>query len=447
MTAIDPPSSSAAGPELGPPTPRDRLPGVDLRQTLALSDDTGILQHARFAAPDPHHGYCIDDNARALIAGLRHGQVSDGRQAGLPLHRYLAFFSYAFHEQRGVFRNFLSYDRRWLEDEGSEDSQGRGLWALGMAAQLGGGPSVRELARSLFDHAYPVVHGFEHLRASAFALLGLDHALQAEPGHGGWAEAFERLAERLWSAYEAGADGGWRWWEPVATYDNAKLPHALLVAGRRLGRSAWVDAALESLGWLVEQQTRLDAAGRTYLSVIGNDGWLKRGEAKADFDQQPLEAYAIVEAALEAARLTGDARWEDAAWMGLDWFLGRNDLGARLVDDETGGCQDGLHPTGPNRNQGAESVLAYLLSVLEVHRYAAEGALASTPAGDGAAGSGSVAQGDGDDARVLGLGVAGASGFAGFCLEAWAGVQGARPVAVWSRTAASAARLAESHGL
>ncbi|MEM7682281.1 MAG: Gfo/Idh/MocA family oxidoreductase [Planctomycetota bacterium] len=448
MTALPPASApDSPAPALPDPPGRDRLPEIDLRQTLALSDDTGILQHARFAAPDPHHGYCIDDNARALIAGLRLGQVDPDAGAGaLPLNRYLAFCSYAFNAERGVFRNFLSYDRRWLEEEGSHDSQGRALWALGMAARLGAAPSVRELARNLFDHAVHTAERFEHLRSCAFGLLGLDHALSVEPDHGGWSKQHDALAERLIKAYHASAEPGWRWWEPVATYDNAKLPHALLCAGRRLGRADLTDAGLESLGWLLEQQTRRDSAGRPYLSVIGNDGWLKRGAPKADFDQQPLEAYALVDASLDAARITGEARWIDAAWMGLSWFLGRNDLGTPLVDPDTGGCRDGLLPTGPNRNQGAESVLAYLLSVLEMHRFVREqtSGLAVSKTHTGASGPLMTHP---TTPEVLGLGIAGASGFAAFCLEAWRPVKGLRPVRVWSRSAASAARLAERFGL
>ncbi|MEM9882079.1 MAG: hypothetical protein AAF800_04070 [Planctomycetota bacterium] len=357
--------------------PMESLPEADLRHLRRLTDMTGIAQHAVYATPDPRHGYCIDDNARALIAVLWHAELRPeaSKQTDALLHTYLMFLSYAFNEQTRRFRNFMGFERNWLEDTGSHDSQGRGLWAAGLTAKLGPQAAARALGREVYGKALPGLAGLAYPRSWAFGLLGIDAVLDVEPGHGESVAAFAFHAGRLFDAYHSGSGGSWPWCEDVVTYDNAKLPQALLVAGRRLGDAAMLDAGRRSLRWLLEVQTEPHDDGKPRLSVIGNDGWLRRGGPRAAFDQQPLEAYALVEACLVAARMAeGDDErtdWERSARMSLDWFLGRNDLGASLVDDETGGGRDGLQPGGVNQNQGAESTLAWVLSVLAMRRYAA----------------------------------------------------------------------------
>ncbi|MEM7576945.1 MAG: hypothetical protein AAF328_05655 [Planctomycetota bacterium] len=380
-------------------------PTVDLRQVRRLTDDTGLIQHAVYATPDPHHGYCIDDNARALLATLRLAELRELGPPGdeaLPIHTYLQFVFYAFNPDPtqttepqpgseggfavvaadgappGRFRNFMGFNRAWLEDRGSEDSQGRALWALGEAVRHGPTPNVRDLAAEVYARSLPGVARVAHARSWAFAILGLVRYLEAQPGHEPTRLVLEEFSTRLAEALRANRRDGWPWWEPVVTYDNAKLPHALLLSGQLLGDPAMCDDALASLAWLLKQQTVTDPAdGATHLSVIGNNGWLTRdGQAvhKAKFDQQPLEAYALVDACLDAARYTAAdpaaaLAWETRAWRCFGWFVGRNDLGVNLIDPHTGGCRDGLHENGVNRNQGAESTLAYLLAVLELHRY------------------------------------------------------------------------------
>ncbi|MEM6458191.1 MAG: hypothetical protein AAF710_02235 [Planctomycetota bacterium] len=357
--------------------PTGSLPAADLSHLRRLTDMTGIAQHAVYATPDPRHGYCIDDNARALIAVLWHAELDPAEAASAEplLQTYLMFLSYAFNQETRRFRNFMGFERNWLEDTGSHDSQGRGLWAAGLTAKLGPQAAVRALGREVYGKALPGLADLAYPRSWAFGLLGIDAVLDAEPGHEESAEALAFNAGRLFDAYRAGSEGGWPWWEDVVTYDNAKLPHALLVAGRRLGDAAMLDAGRRSLRWLLEVQTETHGDGKPRLSIIGNDGWLRRGGQRAAFDQQPLEAYALVEACLVAARLAeadGErAGWERSARMGLDWFLGRNDLGVPLIDAETGGGRDGLQPGGVNQNQGAESTLAWVLSVLAMRRYAA----------------------------------------------------------------------------
>lgn len=353
---VDPPSIEAVAWE--------PFPAIDLRQLLRMSDDTGMFQHALYGMPDPNHGYCIDDNARALIAAMLYADLHAYDEREVPAHRYLTFLAYAFNEETRMFRNFMSYDRRWLEEEGSQDSQGRTIWALGTALRLAPLGGIRDLSRNLLFKGIPAVEKFGFIRSWAFALLGLDQFLKAEPDTYAQ-ELRDRFANRLFDAYQQHATDDWPWWEDLVTYDNAKLSHALLVSGRAMDRSDMMEAGLHALRWLLEVQT----APQGHLSIIGNDGWLRRGHDKAAFDQQPLEAYAMLHACLTAAQLTGDNAWAHHAWRCFQWFRGHNDVGVPLYVDETGGCYDGLHEGGVNQNQGAESSLAYLLSVLELHRH------------------------------------------------------------------------------
>jgi len=353
------------------------LPHIDLRHVFVLTDGTGILQHANRGTPDLHHGYCTDDNARALIATVKLWALPQDAWApaepDLPgpndvlvaTQRYLAFLAYAFNPDHGRFRNFMQYDRSWLEDLGSEDSHARTIWALGTAYRLAPNDGVRELADDLMDRALPAIEGFDSLRPWAYALLGLDEYLLARPDHEPGCRLHRELTRRLFDLWRSHAGDDWPWWENSLTWGNAKLPHAMLVAGQRLGRADVVDAALQALRWLVEIQRSADG----HLSVIGNQGWYVRGGPRARYDQQPIEAKALVQACLAAAGITGDPYWAVEAGRAFRWFTGANDAGTALYNPETGGGFDGLLPNGVNTNQGAESTLAYLLSVLELHLY------------------------------------------------------------------------------
>jgi len=397
---------------------------------LSLSDDTGMIQHATFATPDRVHGYCTDDNARAVIAAVMYGRLRGFAEVLVPLQVYLAFLAYAFDPKTGRFRNFMSYDRRWIEDVGSQDSHGRAIWGLSVAARLAPNESARSVAEQLIRQALPATEKFDSIRAWAFTLTGLDVYL-AQPGEGAnraqAAALRKKLAGKLFNAWERNAEDDWPWWEDELTYANAKLPHSLLVSGYGLGRDDMVAAGLRSLRWIMDVQMAEDG----HLSIIGNRGWYTRGKRRAKFDQQPLEAHGLVHACLGAARVTGDAAWVAEAKRCFEWFLGWNDVGASLYNPETGGCQDGLNPSGVNENQGAESTLAYLLSVLELHRHEVE-AGASVAA---------------EPAHTVGYALVGASGFGEFALTQCAGMDGFNPVAVWSRTAANAARLAGRYGM
>ena len=357
----------------GPSAQGGSLPEIDVRHVLSMSDCTGMFQHALYSLPDLDHGYCIDDNARALIAAMVHTRLCGDGQTPLPKRCYLAFLAHAFNESAGKFRNFMAYDRRWLEQVGSPDSQGRTIWALGVTVESALDPDIRDLADDLFTKALPGVEVFHDLRSKAFTILGIESYLQKYPAE---SEACtkasapakvlrDRYAQEIYAAFAQRGTGDWPWCEDLVTYDNAKLCHAMLLAGQSMGRLEMVEQGLKSLGWLLEVQR----SDKGHLSIIGNDGWLPRGGQKAAYDQQPLEAHALVHASLAAAQVSGNIDWVNEAWRCFRWFLGDNDLGVALYAPKTGGCMDGLNPEGANRNQGAESTLAYLLSVLELHRY------------------------------------------------------------------------------
>ena len=337
------PAIAAVLPPAISPAAWEPFPAIDLRHIQRLTDDTGMYQHAVHTMPDPNHGYCTDDNARALIGALLYAQQfgddassaeglptspADGQwQSGVLLYRYLTFLTYAFNDETRTFRNFMDNDRRWLEKTGSGDSQGRAIWALGLAVNLAPDEMIREVAANLLGKAMGQIERFEHPRSRAFALLGLDEYLKRRPNDSGALELRDRHATLLFDAYLAHATEDWPWWEDTATYDNAKLPHALLVCGAGIGWPNMTEAGLRALRWLLEIQTATPGSDRAHLSIIGNDGWMKRDGHRARFDQQPLEAYSLVHACLTAAVLTSESTWAEHAWRCFEWFRGRNDLG------------------------------------------------------------------------------------------------------------------------
>ena len=340
-----------------------------------LTDSTGLLQHAVYTVPNYSEGYCTDDNARALVlctllselGGDRAGEVQD-----LAI-RYAAFLQHAFNQETGRFRNFLSFDRRWVERAGSEDSHGRALWALGTVVARTDNDGLCRVAAGLFNRALPAVHEFTSPRAWAYSLLGIHECLRCFGADRAALRASDQLLGRLIDLYRENSSPEWKWFESALAYDNARLPHALLLAARRLAPHEAARVGLGALEWLMRVQT----AGTDHLVPIGNNGFYACGGQCARFDQQPIEAGSTVSACLEAHRLTGEDRWYEEARRAFDWFLGANDLGLSLYDPRTGGCRDGLMPDGVNQNQGAESTLAFLMSAVELQlsldlRYAAQ---------------------------------------------------------------------------
>jgi hypothetical protein len=338
-------------------------PGLNLKHLYRMTDATGVFQHAKLIAPDPSEGYCTDDNARALILTVLLGQLGETPQRVRVLAaRYLAFLNHAYNRVTSRFHNFLSSDQRWLDDEGSEDCHGRAIWALGTAVGRSTLRDSQTVAESLFVGALPAVVKFTSPRAWAFGLIGIQESLRRLHGHSLAEDSRDELTRRLVSIFDKVAKPGWCWFEDGLSYDNAKLAHALIVSGHSGGQPAVRERGLRALRWLVGVQT----AQRGQLRPIGSNGFYKRNGARAVFDQQPIEAQATVSACLEAYRATADPWWHQQAQSAFDWFLGRNDLGLELYSRETGGCRDGLHADRSNENQGAESLLAFLLSLAEI---------------------------------------------------------------------------------
>jgi hypothetical protein len=352
----------------------DRVPDVNTAHLHALTDDTGILQHAIFSLPNCQEGYTTDDNARALIvATLLNGYAQpDPSRHAILTHRYMAFLWLAFDLKTGRFKNFLSYDRRWLENVGSEDSHGRALWALGTVLGQSGDAGLRGAAGRLFEAAAPATLLFTSPRAWAYSILGMQAYLDWFPGDRVIQGARNALANRLLDIYERTHSGNWHWFEKSLSYANARLSQALLIAGWRSDNKRMVEAALESLSWLMAEQHMNDAG---VFVPIGSKGFFAAGNEKARFDQQPVEACATVSACLQAYGLTKDDVWLEEGRCAFRWFLGVNDLQVSLYDETTGGCRDGLHPDRVNENQGAESTLSFLMAQLEIRETRATNAV------------------------------------------------------------------------
>jgi len=339
------------------------LPLLKLDHLHHMTDDTGMLQHAKFTIPNYQEGYTTDDNTRALIVSVLLEELGNSEAFELS-SRYLAFISYAFNSKTGRFNNFMDYQRHWLKEKSSDDCQGRTLWALGSVLGRSNTSALQSMAGVLFEQALPVILETTSPRAWAFALIGIHEYLQRFEGDSRAGKVREELAGRLMMLYKNIRTDEWRWFEPVLAYSNAVLPQALIMCGQWIPNNAMTKAGLESLNWLTEIQRCDEKTG--HFVPIGSNGFYKLGGERARFDQQPIEAQAMVSASLEAFRFTGDKRWRKEARRAFEWFLGRNDLNLSIYDSTTGGCCDGLHPDRVNENQGAESTLAFLQSLLEL---------------------------------------------------------------------------------
>lgn len=338
----------------GPERATDGIVGPRLGSVERLTDRTGMIQHSIFSVPDRNHGYCVDDNCRALMLMHRIGGADAARADELAL-TYAAFVQHAWNGEIGRFRNFMGFDRGWLEREGSEDSFGRSLWSLGDTAHRARRHDLRVWASHLFDQVAPHAFRFRSLRTKAFVILGADAMIDAHPGHEPATTLVRELAAELVAEYAGARRPGWDWFESVLAYDNARLPQALLVAGRRLGAPALVQAGLETLAWLDARQT----SPLGLFRAVGTDSFGREHADPLPFDQQPLEAWATIEAARDAHAITHDVRWEATARCAYAWYMGANDLGTPIGVVEDGGCFDGLMADRVNQNQGAESVLAF----------------------------------------------------------------------------------------
>jgi hypothetical protein len=337
-----------------------------------MTDGTGMFQHAVFSVPNYNEGYTTDDNARALIVSVQleefKGLSTDQRlltriqELG---NRYLAFLWHAFNPEQNRFRNFMSYDRRWLEEVGSEDSHGRALWALGIAVARSKRESFQGMAGRLFEAALPAIADFISPRAWAFSLLGIQNYLRRYPGDRAVLTMQNTLIERIVKQFRENRSPDWPWLEDMVTYCNPVLPQVLLRYGQSNNDPQAVNIALESLTWLI----KIQQSEKGWVMPIGNRGFYRRGGPISYFDQQPVEVYSLVSACLDAYRVTKDPAWYDHATYAFEWFFGRNALGVSVYDKVTGGCRDGLHIDRLNENQGAESTLSFIQSLLEMQQF------------------------------------------------------------------------------
>jgi len=347
------------------------LPPLNLNHLFRMSDHTGIFQHAIYNVPNYHEAYCTDDNARAYILAVLIQERERGKTGNEPLlelerlaSTYLAFLWYAFDANTFRFRNFMSHERKWIELHGSQDSHARALWAVGTALGRSRNEGHRNLCALLFQRGLPHVARFSSPRAWAFAIIAIHEYLRTFSGDRVVGQTRDTLTHMLADLYRANSAPEWRWFERIVTYDNAKLSHALILSGQWTAQNEILDIGLASLRWLLEAQT----AEAGHFAPIGCHGFWTRGSKRARFDQQPLEAHAMVSACLEAFAATRDVFWRKAARRCFEWFLGRNDLGQPLYDPTTGGCRDALLQDHLNQNQGAESTLAFQLSLAELVR-------------------------------------------------------------------------------
>jgi len=341
------------------------IPEMRVGHFLSLCDSTGVIQHSVHSVPDRSHGYCVDDNARALLFSCTLSKFGEMQLSETTTARFAGFIQHSWNPDTRRFRNFMSYDRRWLEEAGSEDSHGRTLWALAECACEDADPSRRRWAAALFKTALPAVETFSSPRAWAFSLLALD-AYCALVGGDLFANRLRRiLADRLMSLFSATETNDWVWFEDMLAYDNARLPQALIQTGLTTRTPPYVEVGLRSLRWLMSLQTASSGCFRP----IGTKSFGRIHQKPEAFDQQPIEASATISASLAAGRAEDGAEWPAAAMRAFGWFLGENDLQTLLTDPDTGRCSDGLHPDRPNENKGAESSLSYLLGLAEIRRF------------------------------------------------------------------------------
>jgi glycosyltransferase involved in cell wall biosynthesis len=353
-------------------------PELNLDHLKRMTDGTGMLQHSVFSVPNYDEGYTTDDNARALIAmvQLEHIEnisnterdeqlISTSHELG---RKYLAFLWHAFNPKNKRFRNFMAYNRTWLEEVGSEDSHGRTIWALGTVLNKSTDQGLQGMAGRLFEASISSVLAFPSPRAWAFTILGTERYLRRYPGDRAVLAVQETLAGKLIELYRKNRSEDWPWFEDIVTYCNPVLPQALIRYGRSTGEEEAVEIGIDSLEWLV----RLQQSEHGWIMPIGSMGFYRRNGEIAYFDQQPVEVYSIISACLDAYRVTKELTWYSAASQAFEWFFGRNALGLPVYDAESGGCRDGLHIDRLNENQGAESTLSYIQSLLEMRQFGAE---------------------------------------------------------------------------
>jgi len=339
------------------------LPPIKMDHLRVLTDYTGILQHAKFNVPDRNHGYCTDDNARALLLSVMlQNEVQDVDEVNRLTSIYLSFIDYAYNPVTGKFRNFMNYERQWLDKEGSEDSIGRTAWALGYTSAYTNVCNFYHHSNYLFEKVLASADTLTHPRALSYVALGLSHhaKVHEEPAMIG---RLSQCTKKLFTLFDRTIDGEWLWFDDKVSYANSRIPHAMIHAGMLLKEEPLIQRGLKVLDWLIEKQFI-----NGIFSPIGNNGWLTP-QGKVTFDQQPLEANGMIDACLQAEEYVKDGTYADYALKAFYWFTGENDCGQPLYDFATGGCRDGLHSSGINLNQGAESTISWLMSLMSISFY------------------------------------------------------------------------------
>lgn len=339
------------------------LPSLRLDHLCRMTDSTGIFQHATYTLPNFHEGYCIDDNARALILSVLLEETGDANRKTRDMaHTYASFLNYAFEPASGRFHNFMSFDRKWLDEYGSDDSFGRTLWALGTCVGRSQNKCLQMWAVQLFEKTIMKITEVSSPRAWSFALIGIHEYFRRLSGDRLVDQARDFLTDKLLRLYEDSYSPEWNWFEPVVSYDNGVIPHALILSGRWSDNQKALEVGLESARWLQKVQTCEEG----HFRPVGSNGFYQKGDVQARFDQQPIEAYSTVAMCLEAFQTTKDYFWLTETQKTLDWFLGKNDTGLFVYDSISGGCHDAIHVDRVNQNQGAESTLAFLLALQEM---------------------------------------------------------------------------------
>lgn len=339
------------------------LPDINLTHLKNMTDSTGIFQHATYCIPNPNHGYCTDDNVRALLVSVMHKIYFNDDSIDPYINRYLQFVYYSYNQEKGLFRNFMSYERKWLDDEGSEDCNGRVIFVFGYLIKNIKSESILGLVKNLFDVTIKNMLQFKSPRAIAYIILGCVSYLDKFSGASEIKKILNKLTHRLFEYYVNTKSEDWCWFENSLTYANARLSQALIVSGKCLNKKEYLSSGLESLEWLYDNLYDKD---KKFLSLIGNEGWFVKGEPKSKFDQQPVEIPGLIEACYEAYLATNDNMWISNTGTAFSWFLGNNDRQEPMIDFSTGGCYDGLTLTKVNDNQGAESTLSWLSSLYKM---------------------------------------------------------------------------------
>lgn len=349
---------------------RPTLPEIKLQHLQTLTDDTGILQHAAFSVPDRDHGYCTDDNARALMVAIMNYQAYRDENVFKLVNTYLSFVAHAIDKKSGRVRNFMSYDRKWLDKAGSEDSHGRTIWALGYAVCHAPDPAILGLATRLFKTILKNATSLGAPRASAYAALGCFYYLKRFGGDTEVKNISAELARKLYALFEKNSSAEWPWFEDILTYANARIPQVLISLGHYLRDDDMLQQGLTSLEWLLKIQTEPESG---VISLIGNSNWYRRNGEKSQFDQQPIEIAALVDACYQAFTVTNKNIWLQEMERAFAWFFGKNIKSQYLYDFKNGACYDGLEAGGINMNQGAESTLSLLAAIHLMHHVSHKG--------------------------------------------------------------------------